>query len=437
MSKTIRRRAIQWYLTRRRGVLSPLEIRDFRLLMTANALWWATRFMEFILVGWLVLELTDSPFQVAAMGFYRSIPFLVVGFLSGLVIDRLGRRKTMLMAQTVNVLVTGIIALLLWTEWLALWHLGLGLFTMGMAWSIDWPARRSFVPDLVGKEHTVDALLLENFAQNIARIVGPFAGGVFIDLFGTKGAYAVTALLSLVTLALLSQLSDRPVSRQTQAAQKPSPFNDIIEGLRYVRRTPPILGTLLITVVMNFAVFPYITLLPVFARDVLGQGATGLGSLGAAAGSGAFLGLLIINQLRKRVSNGWIFALGSTFQALTVVAFSLSTDYTLSWILLFLSGIGQASFGIMQSSIILLSASDEMRSRAMGTLVLAIGAGPLGQLQIGSLAEAIGAPLAVRLLTSTAAALNLVVLATLPGLRHAADPTAPPPAKTGEARVSR
>ena len=105
---------------------------------------------------------------------------------------------------------------------------------------------------------------------------------------------------------------------------------------------------------------------------------------------------MIVTLIRNRFSNGLIFAVGSGFQALAVLGFAFSGNYPLSLILLFFSGIGQASFGVMQSSIILLSASDEMRSRAMGTIVLGIGTGPLGQLMIGASAESFGAPWAVR-----------------------------------------
>src|SRR5688572_12733590 len=171
------------------GVLAPLNNYDFRLLVSSNFLWWTTRFMEMTVVGWLVLDLTDSPWQVSVAGFYRSVPFLIAGFWSGAIIDRLGRRKVIVYAQTVTTLSSILIVILLWLDRLAYWHLIVSVTAIGLAWSLDWPARRSFVPDLVGKAQTIDALLLENFIQNVARILGPFLGGSLIAAIRMEGAY--------------------------------------------------------------------------------------------------------------------------------------------------------------------------------------------------------------------------------------------------------
>ena len=399
-----------------RGTLAPLSNSDYRLLLSSNILWWQTTFMEMIVMGWLALELTDSAWQVALIGFYRSLPFLFAGFVSGPIIDRFGRRNVILGALTANLLISTTITLLLWLDRLLFWHLALGAVLMGAAWALDWPARRALVPDLVGREQTLDAMLLENFAQNISRILGPFISGSLIEFFGARGCYTVLAGITGLSLLLLLGLSKQPIPRLTKPPQ--SPWAHVGEGLRYVRHNQPILGVLLVTMVMNLMIFPYMSLLPVFARDILQQGPIGLGLLGAASGVGAFIGLFLISRIRHLVSHGWIFALGSCFQSLALLGFATSTTFTVSLILLMLSGIGHACFGTMQSSIILLAASDEMRSRAMGTLVLAIGAGPPGRLEMGALAEAIGAPWAVGLNAALSALSIIFIAAALPDFRQ-------------------
>jgi MFS family permease len=188
-------------------------------------------------------------------------------------------------------------------------------------------------------------------------------------------------------------------------------------GLRYVAANQVILGVILSTLVINLLYFPYLTLLPVFARDVLKQGPLALGMLGAATGIGAFLGLLLINLLRRRVSNGAIFAMGTLLMTLLLLLFAFSTNYALSWSLLFLTGLGEACFVIMQSSLILLATSDEMRGRVLGLLMVAIGTDPMGKLLIGSLAERLGAPATIAIQSGVAAVAILIIAVGLPGLR--------------------
>jgi MFS family permease len=390
---------------------------DYRCLLSSNALWWQAMFMETVVVGWLVLELTNSPWQVSLVGFCRSAPFLVCGFLAGPLTDRIGRRAIILGAQLANFLAYVLLVLLLWSGYLALWHMYVIALVLGVAWALDWPARRALIPDLIGKAQTVDAMLMENLAQGVSRIIGPALSGGVIAAFGPTGCYVVMMLLSGIGLWNLRRLSQQTIPR-TNMPPSASPWRMIVEGLQYVGRNQTILAVILITVVMNLLFFPYVNLLPVFARDVLGQGPIGLGFLGAASGVGSLVGMVIINQVRQNITGGWILIVGTIGMTVCLLIFSLSGSYGLSWAMLLLAGIGQACFGIMQSSIILLATTDEMRSRAMGTLVLAIGSDPLGKLQTGYLAENFGAAPAVALQAVIALIALVLIGVTLPGLRR-------------------
>ncbi len=401
-------------------LLDPLGIPDYRRLLIGNGLWWQAMWMELLVVGWLVLELTDSPWLVALVTFYRAVPLLIWGFVSGAVIDRMGQRGIILICQSITLAAYTCVGLLIWSGQVAYWQLCLLSFVLGSAWAFDWPARRSYMPDLVGKTRTVDAMMLEAFVQMVSRILGPFSAGLLLDTFGASGCYAVLVALSGVTLAILLGMSV-PAARE-DAPKAWTPIRDVMEGFRYVRGNQAILGTFLITLIMNNLAFPYMTLLPVFARDVLGQGPTGLGILGAGNGIGSLFGLLIIKALRGKVSNGLIFTGGSALFAVTLFAFANSTLFELSLALLIIAGIGQAAFGMMQSSIVLTNSSDEMRSRAMGCLVIAIGTGPAGRLQVGALAETFGAPMAVAVQAAPCALVVLALMVFMPGLRRVREP---------------
>ncbi len=402
------------------GALHPLRIVDYRRLLTSNSLWWLTLFMENVALGWLVLELTNSPWMVAVMGFFRSIPLLVFGLVGGAIIDRFGRRPVILSAQALNFSIYATLAVLLTLGRVHLWQLAIASFLLGTAWAMDRPARRALVPDLVGKERTVDALLLESFAQGGAQMIGPGFAGFLLAVLGPQGCIGLMAVFSATVFLVLRGLRDRPIPR-TNMRPAASPWTVLGESMRYAAHHQPIFGVLIITVAFNLLLIPYVTLLPVFARDVLGVGPVGLGLLGSATGVGSFIGLLLINRLRRTISNGWILLAGTFAACITLFIFSQSQVYALSLGLLVVSGIGTSCFGIMQSSIILLSASDEMRQRTLGLVVLAIGADPFGKLQIGAMAQAFGAPFAVGVSTVMAAISIALVGIALPGLRRQAE----------------
>ncbi len=383
-------------------VLAPLSNGDFVRLWLANGLWWQAMWMEMMVLGWLALELTDSPWWVQVIGFYRSIPLLLIGLLGSAITDRFKRRHLVLTLQAASVAVALSLALLLWSGNLKFWHLSVVALAMGSIWALDWPTRRSMIPDLVGKVHTVDAMVLENFIQGFTRISGPLTAGYTMAVYGNLGALVV-----LVGLGLLSLLSLSGLKTDSQAPTKNlgirTTWTEVKQGWIYIRQSAPILGVFLITIFMNVWAFPYMNLLPVFARDIFGQGPEGMGWLGAANGVGAFIGLGVIHLGRRKLSNESLFISGSLISSIGVVFFALSGTYDLSLLMLFCSGLGQAGFGIMQSSIILVESSDEMRSRAMSGLVVAIGLGPFGRLQSGAMAEVWGPRIAVGVMAVMAA----------------------------------
>jgi predicted MFS family arabinose efflux permease len=189
------------------------------------------------------------------------------------------------------------------------------------------------------------------------------------------------------------------------------------ESLRYIVRNQTILGVLLVSSTMNFLFFPHMTLLPVFARDILGQGSVGLGVLSAGYGVGAFAGLALLHRLRRSLKSNWIFLMGSIYQATVMIPFALSAHFPLSVIMLTLDGLGQSSFAVLQSSVVLESANDEYRARTMGVLNLSIGVGAIGRMQMGAVASALGAPTALAI-SCGLAVLSMAAIATaLPGFR--------------------
>ena len=413
-------RRIRRILQPESGIRTTLASTDYRLLLGSSTLWWLAHYMEMIVLGWLVLELSDSAGLVGLVGFCRSIPSLLVGGFGGLLADRIGRRPLVIASQTLTFCMYATVALLLAVGLLAIWHLVAISLTLGCAWAMDWPTRRALIPDLVGRPRVVDALMLENLGMSVARAFGPLLAGLVLDAFNVLGCFLTLSGLSAISLVLLRALSRQPIPR-TSSPSSASPLAQIRDSVLYVRQNQPILAVTLITMVMNMLAFPYMNFLPVFARDVLGQGPVGLGYLGASVGIGNVVGLFLVNWARRFTSAGWIFVAGTLLHCLALLSFTTSSTFAVSWALLLLVGIGHACFGIMQSSIVLLAAADERRGQAMGAIAVAIGAGPFGRLQTGVLADAFGAPLAVGAEVTLAALLVSTVAATIPELRRVDD----------------
>lgn len=403
--------------TWRQSALSSLVIPDFRCLLTGTVIWWQCFFMEMVVTGWLVFDLTNSPWSVALVSFCRTLPLLLTGLFSGAIVDYFGRRRVVIAAQSANLGAYVAMILLLWSGYAAPWNIAVVAFCLGTAWAIDWPTRRALLPDILDKTKMVDGMLLESFLTGIGRIVSPAIAGALISRFGALGCYVGMALLSLSALLTLLPLLRTPRVR-TAPATTLAPGAAIREGLRYVRSNQTILAVLLATLLMNLWIFPYSSLLPVFARDVLHQGPVELGLLSTATGAGSFLGLILIQQLRRRYSIGLLFIAGTTWMCVMLIFFALSRYYPLSLGLLFGAGMGMSCFGTLQSAIILLATNDEMRGRVMGLLVLAIGGDPLGQLQMGALAEQLGVQATLAGQAGAATLLMALIVLLLPSIRH-------------------
>lgn len=381
-------------LPNRWEIFTPLRNGDFIRLWAANGMWWQAMWMEMLVTGWLALELTDSAWWVAVIGFCRSIPLLFIGPIGSIVTDRYQRRHLILAFQALNTVFFLLLAALFSMQLLLYWHLGVFSLLQGCLWALDWPTRRAIIPDVVGKDKVIDAMVLENIVQGVTRIFGPLGAGLVVEMLGISSALWLLVGMAAINTFILTgvQSSSRAPEAGIGIAVA---LGKTRRGWGFVRSNKRIWGVFLITIIMNVWAFPYSGLLPVFARDILSLGPAGLGWLGAAHGVGASLGLVLVNWGRRYLSNEWLFTFGSLFMCSWLVLFAVSTSFHWALILLVASGVGQAGFSIMQSSIILVEAPDAMRGQAMGALVLAIGMGPLGRLQSGAMADLWGAPWAV------------------------------------------
>ena len=351
-----------------------------------------SRWMEMMVLGLLVLDLTDSAWKVALVAALRWTPMAGFGLVSGFIADRVNRWRVVALARSVSVLAMAALFILVISDGIQPWHIFLGAMVLGWAFVLDWPSRRSFVYDLVGSERIVNAMSLETINSNIGKILGPLMAGLLIELAGFTVAFLFLLLTSIFSLVFVSLVKSR-IGTSRPSSQ--SMLQSIASGISFSLGNSVILSLLVVTIIMNLTAMSAIPLYPVVARDHLHVGAGLTGVMVSAEGMGTLIGAMGLFSLQNVQHHGRIFVVSSMWWLAALSIFALSPWYGLSTLMMLLVGLGASGYMTMQVTIVLLSAPPEMRGRALGTLGLFIGVGPLGTLEAGALAVLLTAPAAI------------------------------------------
>ena len=377
-------------------VRSLLSDPAFLRIWIAGGLVGTIRWLEVLAIGVYTYQITGSPFIVATMLFARMVPTMLLGTFAGAIAERVSRRHLMMAGLVIMCLVSASLTALAVSGRLAIWHIALGAVLSGVFWSVEFPVRRTILGEVAGLGRLGSAMALDSASNNFTRMLGPLLGGAMLTAVGLEGAYALGVLLYAVAFLNMATLTF-----EEQHSVDTAPvglFTSISEGLAYIRTNRLIAGTLVVTVFVNLFGFSYVSMVPVIGEQRLGLGAVAIGVLMSAEGFGALVGSLCVAAwVRTRYFTA-IYMLGSTLYLAMILAFSLSPWYTTAIVLLFSGGLGIAFFGSMQSILIFFSAIPRMRTRVMGVLVACIGAGPIGVLHVGLLAEWLGAHQAVTII---------------------------------------
>ena len=383
-----------------------LRNRDFRFLWAAGGLDNSGRWMEAVVMGLLVLELTDSPFQVALLFAFRWAPMLFLALVSGMFADRANRWLLMVVSRTLIWAVIGALAALVATGKIQPWHLFLGSLLLGWLYVMEFPSRRSFIYELVGGRQIVGAMSLETITVTIGRFLGPLLAGYVVEFEGYSIAFMLLVLLYGLAWLFTVLVKARIPARSS------GPFHfwaTAASGIRYAWGNRIIRAVLGFTMIMNALAFSVEALFPVVALDHLrvGEGLTGL--LIASQSIGTLVAAIGIGMFSGSPYHGRVFCVGLFIQLVSLVLFAFSPWYPLSFILLLCAGIGSAGFGTMQSTIIMIAATPEVRGVSLGVLGHCIGMSAVGAVIVGQLAERVDANIAVGISTG----LGLFLLITL------------------------
>jgi MFS family permease len=379
-----------------RQSLGALTHRNFRLFFLGQGVSLIGTWMQTVAQGWLVLSLTNSPFFVGLASGLGSLGVLAFTLYAGVVADRRDKRRLVVLTQSLSMLLAFVLAALVWTNVVTVWHVLALATVLGIVNAFDIPTRQAFMVELVGKEDLMSAIALNSSMFNAARIVGPAIAGALIGAVGVATCFALNGVSYVAVIAGLVAMRLPPFEPRPATGSVWLGLREVVAFLRSDRRVETLV---VLTAVLSVFGFPFLVMMPVFARDVLHVGAAGYGALTAAVGGGGMLGALMIAvNSRRIVRRGRLMGFGGVAFGLLVLSFAWSRSFVLSLVLLALAGGAMIVNNALTNTMLQTSVPDHLRGRVMGFYSFVfVGLAPLGAFQAGALAERFGAPWAVGL----------------------------------------
>ena len=394
---------------------SSFRFRDFRLFWASTFFYSLGTGMEHVAVGGLVFDITGSAFIVGVAAAARMAPLFFLGILSGAMADWLERRLFLLFIALSGMAVAGIMAVVLLTGEPPIWAVIVLVAAGGCMLAFTLTTRNAYTYDIVGPEHALNGLSLNQMAMQAGGIGGAIISGALIELVGPGWQYlAVGASYLGSALVLLV------IGRSTRTAQplREPVLQNLVGYLRFLRENRLIFILMCLTSITEVLGFTHMTLLPVFAKEVLHVGPAGLGYLTAVRQAGGLLGLALLANLRDYRRKGLLMFIIATGFGVGLMAFSVSA--ALVYFIIVLAAVNACAMAVdtLYKTLMQSNVPDEQRGRAMGSWVLSIGAAPVGHLGVGGLATALGAQGALLVNGAVLAGISLVAAIGLPKIRR-------------------
>jgi MFS family permease len=375
--------------------------------------------MDQVVRGWLMFELTSSPVQLGLVYGIQAIPMLLLSPVAGSLADRYPRKQQMAIAQMLAAAMYAGLAGLIVTGRIQPGHLYATAVGMAIVQTFHQPARAAMIADAVPPGQLTNAIGLTSIMFNVARSTGPALAGFLIATRGMASCYAVQTGFYLLAIAWTVRL--RPDSSGAAGgprAPEASFGQSILEGWRFSWRNEAVRAGLLVTMCASLFIMPFTTLLPVFARDLLGVGATGQGALLTAMGVGALCSAVLIASFGDRLPRGILMLGGVTVYGLSVAGFAVSPSFRLSLSLMALIGLAHVSSYALVQTVIQTHSSSTFRGRTMAIFHMTEVVFTLGSMVAGALAAYAGARWAVGAMAAAGALLTVAIGAALPRARR-------------------
>ena len=402
--------------TKRPGIaaLRAFQTPSYRNLMIASSLSMTAMAMMNLARGWLVLTLTDSPFWLGLTVALGGLPMLFFSMVGGVIADRFSRRKVLITGEVVNCCLYALLALLVFTDVVQVWHVLVISLLSGMAFAMIMPSRQSLVPTLVPREDLANAVALMTSTFSLSMMVGPALAGVAVAVLDIPGTFTLASLAVIPAIVTLSRLQTPP-----NVGLQANPLQNLLEGLRYTRDDPFIRSLLMMGAVITLFTGPREALMPVLARDVLHAGSEGLGVLLGSGGAGALAGSLIMASMASGTGQRKLMAGAGIFAGVAISGLALSPWFPLSAVFAALCGLSTQMFFTANVTAVQMAVPDELRGRVLSIRMIMFGLAPVGAMAAGAVAELIGAPYTLVGGGALCVALGLMMIRRYPALRGA------------------
>ena len=374
--------------------------------------------MDNISRGYLIYQITNSPLQLGFAVAARGVPLLLFGIVAGALADRSGRKTQLVVAQVTNTFLNVILATLVLTNHVQPWHVYVTGFLAGTVQAFQNPARQTLVSDFAGPRYLINALALNSMAVNASRAIGPALAGVLIATVGVHGSYYFQAFMFIVATIWTIQMRIPEQCSVSGGIAQESLFHSIKAGFAYVSANRNIRTQLILALGPLTLGMPFTNMLPIFATDILHGGARLQGFLLSAFGTGSLLGALVLASVPRRHAHALPAVIGALVFSLTVFFFGSSHWVWFSLACTFFSGIFMTTYQTQNQALLQLSAPRHIRGRVMSIYLISRATVPIGTLFAGALADRIGGPAAVRMMSLSALSIVLLVIAAQPHFVH-------------------
>ncbi len=396
-------------------MFTAMRHRNFRLYWIALASSILARMLQHVAQSWLVLELTNSPFMLGVTSLSNALPASVFLMLGGAIADRADRRLLFLVTEAIMACLYFVVATLITTGIVQVWHIIVFAFLSGCVRAIDNPTRQAILPQVIPREDMVNAVALANTVWQLSHLVGPAIAGMLIYMYGVGSTFYVGCFGFLVAVTLVFLIHVNPAA---PLSSKRGFVGEMLEGLNFIRSNEIIYSLIALSVFNGIFGMSYVTLMPVFARDILEVGSQGYGFLQTSGGAGSVVGALTVAYLAHSGKKGWQTIIGALAFGMLLIGFAFSTWYPLSLGLLFLVGWASDLYLTTIGSVLQLHLPDQLRGRVMAIYGLTWSLMPLGGVIAGAIAEFAGAPVAVAICGFLVTAMALALAVTVPRVRR-------------------